>query len=70
MDHKKVVIDQLQRLKTEYITMRTSIEHAEADLVEARSTVLQVLGGIKNLELLLENLNKSEEEKPTRTGKP
>jgi len=56
---KTILENRLAILKTEYITTLTSIERVEKDLSEAKIATAEILGAIKNLELILVQLSQT-----------
>ena len=56
-EYKDLLKTRLEVLKTDYVTMITNIDRVERELAEAKQSAAEMLGAIKNLELLKEQFN-------------
>jgi len=57
-EYRKILENRLDVLKTDYVTALTNIERVGKDLEEAKTSATEMLGAIKNLELLLVQFSK------------
>lgn len=69
-EYKRILEARLERLKTDYITTTTNIERVEKDLNEAKTASIEMIGAIKNIELVLEQFRSVQEPIVQQTTRP